>query len=390
MTTSSLSQDPHELVTSSTRHQTTDPCKSPTSTTLSLPNKSRFNFHSDTKVPPQLSILERETYIRYTAFASRLNAIDRQIALWTSRHTNEVIDRDLQVVGLFKYLVSDPLERCSERVLDKLERDLGALWGSKLKKRGFRDNVTDNINYGSDCNNADPDEEEKAGWIVISPQNNTSRICEGEARGGDNDDPLACNMPERNEKDHSTTASATNENPPEENRDPVQSNALSPKKARSPTTIRSLSVKCNRLSNSLNTFLHRTIPEQCHKSLESIHQNQLHDDLPPKIHLERTKSTKREGFIVRRFESIAGISLRSLVEENSERLASLTILEEKISNAGGLDDVRVGRFLAEVKEIRKMLELERKERVRQDEVVLDRLVETRETLQRYLKSVIQD
>ena len=92
---------------------------------------------------------------------------------------------------------------------------------------------------------------------------------------------------------------------------------------------------------------------------------------------------------MRRFESIAGISLRSLVEEKSERLAYLTILEKKISNAEEIDDVRTERFLEEVSEIRKMLELEHKERVRQDEMVLDRLVETRETLQRYLNSVIQ-
>lgn len=89
--------------------------------------------------------------------------------------------------------------------------------------------------------------------------------------------------------------------------------------------------------------------------------------------------------MVRRFESISGMGYRSVVEENAARLASLTLLEEQIASAGRLDEERTGRYLAEVKEIRRMIQQERNERVMQDEVVINRLVETRQMLQRSLE-----
>ena len=126
------------------------------------------------------------------------------------------------MVRFSKYLVSDPLERCSERVLDKLDRDLGALWGCKPKQRVFRDN-------GGECDNTDSDEEKKEGWIVISSNYSTNGIYD-EAKGGNNDDMLECvkSTPEQNEEDNS--ASVTDEKPSEEKKDHMRPNTLSLKK----------------------------------------------------------------------------------------------------------------------------------------------------------------
>lgn len=437
--------DPREPVTSPESHKNALTYRSPSlpstrryPTTLSTYiNNSRFEFHSDTRVPPQLSILERETYIRYTAFVSRLNAIDRQVASWTARHANEVVDRGLDVVRLYNWHACDPLERCAKRVLDKLERELGALWESKLEKRGVRDNGTDNSNDdsavgGDDSDNMDYDDEKNLKRAEDMHQMGASGISEDEAKVDDNGDIFTCFTATEdiiNEEDasgtsegeskiddngeilncitateeiiddsHSATQPTTNvkNKPPtiplspmktfDKDMDPAQANIESPKNCRTAISLQSVSEKISNFSANLNTFVHKTIPEQCHKSFDSIHQVQLQADIPHKIHLERTKSTKREGFIVRRFETIAGIGHRALVEENAERIASLTILEEKIANADGMDDDKRNRFLAEIEEIRRMVEQERRERARQDEIVLERLVMTREALQRSLGS----
>lgn len=327
-------------------------------------------------------------------------------------HTTEVLDRDLKFVRFYDLEVCFPLERCGGRVLDKLERDLGSLWESRSDKRRRGNDTTAN---DADGDNMRSDEEKEAGRIEATYENGTNGICEGEAKGSD-DDGISASIntaKDQNDERYYTNTPITDENnnprpfsspvsqPPittyqeeeeEEEKNPVQNpaqpNERSQKKTKKMTntsTIQSLSNKINSLSINLNTYVHKTIPDQCRESLESLHQNQLQADLPPKIHLEETKSAKREGFMVRRFESISGMGYRSVVEENATRLASLTILEEKITSTGRLDDERTGRFLAEVAEIRRMIRQERSERVKQDEVVLDRFLEARQILQRSLE-----
>lgn len=322
-------------------------------------------------------------------------------------------------MGLYNWLVCDPLERCGGRVLDKLERDLGSLWEDRPEERGrdtestMNDSVIDGDDGGT---RGGLDEEKETEWKDVSHTNGTNGSCDGGgAKGNDDDNILACiattAQQQSNDEEFSTSTLLNDEfhNPlpisspapqfpmityeEEEEMNPshnsAQPSVLPPKSAAtttsSTTTIRSLSKRINNLSTNLNTFVHKTIPDQCRESLESLHQNQLQADLPPKIHIEQTKSTKREGFMVRRFESISGMGYRSVVEENAARLASLTLLEEQIASAGRLDEERTGRYLAEVKEIRRMIQQERNERVMQDEVVINRLVETRQMLQRSLE-----
>jgi len=321
-----------------------------------------------------------------------------------------VVDRGLDVVRLYNWHACDPLDRCAKRVLDKLERYIGALWESKLKKRGVRDNAADNNNNDNvvegdgdgdgDGDNMNSNDGEKAGRIEVSHKKAASRISEGEAKVDDNGDISACitateeildddhsaALPIAHEKNNAPTIPLSPMKAFDENMDPARTNIESPKSCKAAVSIQTLSEKINNFSANLNIFVHKTIPEQYHKSFDSIHQDQLQSDLPHKIHLEQTKSTKREGFIVRRFETTAGMGYRAQAEENAERFASLTILEEKIANAGGMNSYKKERFLAEVGEIRRMVEQERVERARQDEIVLKRLVMTRETLQRSLGS----
>ena len=136
-------------------------------------------------------------------------------------------------------------------------------------------------------------------------------------------------------------------------------------------------------------YTHVTIPSLRDQHLDSFHRK-LRAEIPPKLHMEKTKATNREQAIFQRFESMAGLASRRLAEENSQRIASLKLLEEKILEAGGWDEKRTCRFLEEVKEIRGLLEKEREERVNSDERVLENIVQCRVQLQQALLEAMAD
>lgn len=309
------------------------------------PNRrSRFQFHSDTKAPTELKEFSTQAYKRHTEFRKRVNDLDHNVAAWTSRFAEEIITRDKDMVGMYDYAVAEPLERCADRFMRRMDAEFGTL---QVKP------------------NAD---------MSMSASLDTSYYREEEMDNGkqsedisvDVEDPLVDQ--EGMDQEPSKVEQASNSNADDSNDGP---------------SLQSLSEQISSLSYNLMEHIHITTPSLRNQHLDSFHIK-FKTEIPPKLHMEKTKAAKREQAIFQKFESMAGLASRSLYDENAKRVAQLKLVEEKILEAGGWDEKRTSRFLDEVKDIRMTLKFEREERIKNDELVLEKIVECRVQLHKAL------
>jgi hypothetical protein len=130
-------------------------------------------------------------------------------------------------------------------------------------------------------------------------------------------------------------------------------------------------------------YIHISTP--CHKKqhLDSLH-HEFQSELLSKLHTEKTKALKREYAIYQKFESMASLMARRFCDQHSKRIAQLKMLENKILEASGWDEKRTSRFLEEIKEIREALEVEREQRMKNDDLVLKKIVDCRVRLHKAL------
>lgn len=103
--------------------------------------------------------------------------------------------------------------------------------------------------------------------------------------------------------------------------------------------------------------------------------------LQPSLALEMTKADKREGGLIRRFETSSGEYAQRLAELKSARVASLGFLEKEIDAWDSSYASRIESHLAEIQKLRDVLLEERKIRLRQDELVVDTILQTKGLLQ---------
>ena len=316
--------------------EATSPAPQPFSM-ASPPRKSRFHFHSDTKAPNEFKELEQQSHKRATDFRRRVNQLDHNVATWTSRFAHEVVQREKDSVELYDDFVTVPLERSAERFMRLMDAKFSSIQGSLLDRSTPMESDLD-TSHNDDTNDE---------YDTISR---------------DSDDDEGSN--------DGTQSAAT------------ATNACTDDQTHQPN-FQSVSRQVSDLSNKMMRYKHVMIPSLRDQYLDSFHRK-LKSDVPPRLHMEKTKAAKREQAIFNKFESMAGLSSRSLVEENAQRIASLKILENKILEAGTWDERRNCRFLDEVQEIRKMLEEERAGRVASDEKVLEKVLENRVMLQKTL------
>jgi len=115
--------------------------------------------------------------------------------------------------------------------------------------------------------------------------------------------------------------------------------------------------------------------------LDSI-KNTLQKDVEPTLRLEQSKGHKVEGGMVRKFESCAAALEGKLVEEQVGRYSAFEVLKEEVENMVGVDAKKEEHFLREIRELRERLRVEREERRRRDEEVVERIVKTKVALQK--------
>lgn len=288
--------------TTSITNDSTPVCMTP----LSPGRKSRFCFHSDTKAPKEFSNLVDSSHARQTEYCSRLNDIDRRVAAWISRQTEELLDREIERSSLVHDAICDPLERSMERVMSCLD--------SKLNKFSSGDGGADFIELVSD--------------------------------------------------EHSE--SSPNETP------------LSPTSGSKAISI--ISSEVSHLSQSIYDYMNITIPTHM-KSLQTLRHSLVYK-MPPKLTIEQAKVNKREGKLVRKFEAMAGVAAKSFVEENASRVAQLQILDSKVNNISETKDEKIKRFQTEIANIKMEIDMERAARIRQNEIILQKVIDARDHLQR--------
>lgn len=260
-----------------------------------------------------------------------------------NRLSQEVLDRENDWVTLFDYAVSEPLERCAERFMRRMDVEFERLQsGASLDTPRNSSGSSHNSSTSSSTSEKDLDHHSQSQECVVSnaKEQPSTAITHARSRTSQNDNSRA-------------------------------------------SSLLSLSSQISDLSKKILEHLHITTPSIRQKHLDSLHQI-IESELSSKLQTEKTKAIKREYAIFQKFESMAGLMARRYLEENAKRVAQLKTLESKILEAGGWDEKRTSRFMEEVKEIRLALELERKQRVENDERVLKNIVDCRVKLHKAL------
>jgi hypothetical protein len=300
--------------------------------------KSRFEFHSDTKAPTELKEFSTQAYKRHTEFRKRVNDLDHNVAGWISRFAEETILRDKVMVGMYDYAAAEPLERCAERFMRRMDAAFGNLQTSS---------------------NVDTDASLDTSYY------------RGEEGGDQND--FDDSSTEQDETPESSSAGT----------EQVEKTSTNADDHNDGPSLQSLSEQISSLSYNLMEHIHVATPSLRDQHLDSF-QLMFKSEIPPKLHMEKAKAAKREQAIFQKFESMAGLASRNLYDNNAKRVVQLRLLEEKILEAGGWDEKRTCRFLDEVRDIRQQLELEKEERMKNDEMVLDKIVVCRVQLHKAL------
>ena len=127
-----------------------------------------------------------------------------------------------------------------------------------------------------------------------------------------------------------------------------------------------------------------------HRHVTLFHARREHFDtiekegrktLQPALALEMTKADKREGGLVRRFDSNAGEYTRLVTEMISSRASSLGYVESILANWDISDSNRVKVYLEEISLLKERVNDMREERIRQDELVVEKILQTKKVLE---------
>lgn len=315
------------------RKGSASPSRQSSNTSVSTPSrKSRFQFVADTKAPTELKEFSAQAYKRHTDFRTNVNALDHKVAAWSARFANEVIARDKEMISYFEYSVADPLERCAERFMRRMEMEF-----EKLDSPSLDTTFTN-------------DKEES-----IEPQDANS----------DSSTKILDEVLDTGKKQ-------------EEIHEELNTNCLP-----DCPSLSSVSKDTDTLRKQLLEFRHVTIPALKNQHLDSL-ELKVKRELAARMHVENIKTAKRELAIDKKFEAFAGLTERSLCETNAKRVVELEQLREKINEAGGWDEKRTSNFLEEVRLLRESIAREREERMKNDELVLEKIVESRVKLHKIL------
>ena len=140
----------------------------------------------------------------------------------------------------------------------------------------------------------------------------------------------------------------------------------------------SIERKINHLEAQMNHHKHVTLFHSTRQNFDAI-DKECHKTVQPDLSLEFVKADKRDGGITRRFESSAGEYTRLVSELQSSRVSSLGYVEKKINDW----DASFGaeQLIEEIQKLKQRVLGEREERIQQDEIVVDKMINTKKMLE---------
>lgn len=139
--------------------------------------------------------------------------------------------------------------------------------------------------------------------------------------------------------------------------------------------------KTNHLEALMNHHKHVTLFQSRRQNFDTIN-DVYRKTLQPALALEVTKADKREEGIIRSFDSNSGEYTRLAAELASSRVSELGYIEKEIDSWDLSDLTRAEHYLQEIQKLKQRILDERAERMKQDELVVERIVQTRKMLEK--------
>jgi hypothetical protein len=138
------------------------------------------------------------------------------------------------------------------------------------------------------------------------------------------------------------------------------------------------------LDSQMTHSVHVQIQDDKREQLGTLSEV-LEDEIAKDFKLEASKADKREGGLVRRFETLVGTMVRQYQEERATRIAVLQVAADNMRDElTGLDPSRADAAVVLLRDLRIQLEHVRAERQEQDERVLELIVQRTANMKRAL------
>ena len=142
----------------------------------------------------------------------------------------------------------------------------------------------------------------------------------------------------------------------------------------------SLERQSNQIEAQMNHHKHVTLYHSRKHNFDSIDQ-ECRKTVSPELALEMTKADKREVGLIRRFDASSGEFSRLSAEMTASRKSSLGLIEKAIDDWDVSDLTRAEYYLAEIQKLKQRVLKEREERIRQDELVVEKIIQAKKTLE---------
>jgi hypothetical protein len=172
--------------------------------------------------------------------------------------------------------------------------------------------------------------------------------------------------------------------------EPLDANEATDTTITAPTTtlpnLVSVERRTNHLEDQMNHYKHITLAQARRQSFDNIDKT-CRQNLQPALVLEMTKANKREVGVVRRFESNAGENVRLVAEMTASRVSSLGYITNEVDDWETIDSTFAEHYLEEIQLMKQRVIELREERMRQDEMVVKRILQDKTVLEAGLFSV---
>lgn len=173
---------------------------------------------------------------------------------------------------------------------------------------------------------------------------------------------------------------APNTQEPTEFNNATQNDEISPHQESKLTNLVHIERRANLLEAQISHHRHVTLFNTRREQFDTI-EKEGRKILQPALAIEMTKADKREGGLVRRFDSNAGEYTRLVTEMISSRASSLGYVESILANWDISDSNRVKVYLEEISLLKHCVIDMREERIRQDELVVEKILQTKKVLE---------